>query len=202
MTKLSLTDDCILVRLTECPPLPTGFSCSKEPAIDTFFHEDYADYEAQLLGNSYGYYLVEDPSKLVAAFTVANSALVLDFLQSARKNKINKAIPRIKQRRQYPALLLCQVVVFDEFLSCKIGDELLAMIKEFAYNLNRSTACRYLIVEAVNKSKVVKFYERNGFALLYSSEQEEIKKTNRKLTPEGNLTTRLMMYDLLFAQTN
>ncbi len=63
--------------------------------------------------------------------------------------------------------------------------------------LNKTTACRYLIVEAVNKQKVLDFYERNGFVYLYSSEQDEINKTNRKLNSEDQLPTRLMMYDLL-----
>ena len=112
----SLIDQCTFLSLTECPPSDNCvYHCAKEPQIDIFFHEDYADYEKQLLGKSYAYYLNQDKNQLVAAFTIANSALVLDFLQSARKNKINKAIPRVKQRRQYPALLIAQLAVFDDF---------------------------------------------------------------------------------------
>lgn len=191
-------DDCRFVHLTECPPsVGCVYHCSREPQIDTFFHEDYADYEHQLLGKTYAYYLKDNPKKLVAAFTIANSALVLDFLQSARKNKINKGIPRVKQRRQYPALLIAQLAVFDEFAEHKLGDELVKQIRQYALLLNESTACRYLIVEAVNKEKVIRFYERNGFNLLYSSELEEQDKMKRKLDENGNLSTRLMMYDLL-----
>ena len=190
--------DCRFVHLTECPPsADCVYHCSKEPQIDTFFHEDYADYENQLLGKTFAYFLKADSNKLVAAFTIANSALVLDFLQSSRKNKINKGVPRVKQRRQYPALLIAQIAVFEEFAEYRIGDELVKRIKEYALFLNNSTACRYLIVEAVNKEKVISFYERNGFNLLYSSEQEEQDKMKRKLDEKGNLSTRLMMYDLL-----
>ena len=197
MNSFSLETHCRFVRLTECPPFGADYCCSKEPQIDTFFHEDFTDYEAQLLGNTYGYYLKDNPQKLIAAFTIANSALVLDFLQSSRKNKINQNIPRVKQRRQYPALLLCQVAVFDEFAGHHLGDELLDLVKKLTLLLNQTTACRYLIVEAVNKQKVIDFYVRNGFTLLYSSEQDEIDKTKRKLDKEGYLPTRLMMYDML-----
>ena len=194
----SLMDDCTFTSLTANPPSDDCvYHCIKEPQIDIFFHEDYSDYEKQLLGKSYACYLKDDKTQLVAAFTVANSALVLDFLQSARKNKINKGIPRVKQRRQYPALLIAQLAVFDAFVQYKVGDELLNIIKEYAFRLNHSTACRYLIVEAVNKEKVIRFYERNGFNLLYSSEQEEQDKMKRKLDENGHLSTRLMMFDLL-----
>ena len=67
---------------------------------------------------------------------------------------------------------------------------------------NDSTACRYLIVEAVNKDKVIHFYERNGFNLLYSSEREEQEKMKRKVDENGILSTRLMIYDLLLNQSN
>lgn len=198
MISITLTDDCHLVHLTETPP-PDGsvYACQREPKIDVFFHDDYYDYEEQMLGNTYGYFLNSDPTKLVAAFTVASSALVLDFLQSAKKNKINKSIPRIKQRRQYPALLICQLAVFDEFSASKLGDEMLQHIKDFAILVNNTVACRYLIVEAVNKPKVIEYYQRNGFNLLYSSEEQEILKSKRKLDDDGHLTTRQMLYDLM-----
>ena len=194
---LSLKQDCFFTRLTNNNLPSAEYHCVREPQIETFFHDDFADYEQQLLGNTYAYRLKADPTKVVAAFTIANSALVLDFLQSSRKNKINKDIPRVKQRRQYPALLIAQLAVFDEFAQYKVGGEMLTLIKHFALLINETTACRYLIVEAVNHEKVLAFYERNGFNLLYSSEQDEQAKMNRKLTEDGRLSTRLMMCDML-----
>lgn len=204
---MTLADDCFFVHLTECPPSADAqYSVSKEPAINTFFHSDYAEYEQELMGRTYAFYLKENDrgeafnsSKPVAAFTIANSALVMDFLQSARRNKINQGVPRVKQRRQYPALLICQLAVFDEFAGCGLGDELLNAIKDFALMLNETTACHYLIVEAVNKPKVLDFYQRNDFSLLYSSEEVELEKTHRKTDENGLLKTRLMMYDMMLS---
>lgn len=204
---MTLAEDCFFVRLTKCPPAEGAqYSVSKEPQIDTFFHEDYIEYEQELMGNTYAYYLKADKagqlfdnSKPVAAFTIANSALVMDLLQSARKNKINQGVPRVKQRRQYPALLICQLAVFDEFVGNRLGDELLNVIKDFALILNETTACHYLIVEAVNKPKVLDFYQRNDFIPLYSSEEIELEKTRRKTDDKGRLKTRLMMYDMMLS---
>lgn len=204
---MTLVDDCFFVHLTKCPPAKDAcYSVSKEPQIDAFFHEDYIEYEQELMGNTYAYYLKSndanqlfDNTKPVAAFTIANSALVMDFLQSARKNKINQGVPRVKQRRQYPALLICQLAVFDEFVGNRLGDELLNIIKDFALILNETTACHYLIVEAVNKPKVLDFYQRNDFSPLYSSEEIELEKTHRKTDDNGRLKTRLMMYDMMLS---
>ncbi len=196
----SLIDKCTFVSLTEFPLSDKCvYHCQKAPQIDVFFHDDFRDYEKQLLGKSYAFYLKENKDQLVAAFTIANSALILDFLQSSRKNRINKGIPRIKQRRQYPALLIAQLAVFDDFAQYKVGDELLDFIKEYAYRLNHSTACRYLMVDALNEEKVIRYYERNHFSLLYSSEEEERDKMKRKLDENGNLATRLMIFDLLLS---
>jgi Golgi nucleoside diphosphatase len=198
----SLKDECVFESLTLCPP-PAGaeYHCVKEPKIDEFFHVDYVDYEKQLLGKSYGYYLKNDKSKLVAAFAIANSALFLDTLQSSKKNKINKEIPRVKQRRQYPALLICQLAVFDEFSSLHIGNQVMNDIKNLAILLNKTTASRFLLVEAVNEEKVLKYYENNGFDYLYSTEEIEIEKTHRPVDEEkGKLATRLMKYDMMLAR--
>ena len=197
----SLVDECVFKNLTHNPPTATAeYHCKKEPKIDEFFHLDYADYEKQLLGKTYGYYLNGDQSQLVSAFTIANSALVLDFLQSSKKNTINKAIPRAKQRRQYPALLICQLAVFDSFSHLHIGDQVMNQIKHLALLLNESTSFRFLIVEAVNKKKVLQYYTDNGFEFLYSTEEIEREKTHRPVDEEtGKLATRLMKFDMMLA---
>lgn len=194
-----INEQCVFESLTKCPPSQDAeYHCAREPKIDEFFHVDYKDYEEQLLGKSYGYYLKEDKKKLVAAFSIANSALFLDTLQSARKNKINKEIPRVKHRRQYPALLICQLVVFDEFAPLHIGDQVMNDIKNLAIFLNETTASRFLLVEAVNKEKVLNFYEANGFDYLYSSEEIEKSMTRRPIDEKtGKLFTRLMKYDMM-----
>jgi len=195
--RLILERDCTFVHLVDCPP-PSDcvYTCKKEAKIDTFFHQDFPEYEREQLGTTYGYYLGEERKQLVAAFTIANSALILDFLQSARKNKVNKEIPRVKQRRQYPALLICQLAVFDEFKGMDLGDQVLDHISQLGLILGRQCACRFLLVEAVNKPKVIDFYSRNGFVMMYSSEDVEIEKMKRKVDEDGHLATRLMMMDL------
>lgn len=199
---ISLENDCEFVHLVECPPPSDySYSCAKEPKIDLFFHKDYIEYENEQLGTTYGYYLEENTEgethkELVAAFTVANSALILDLLQSSKKNKVNKEIPHVKHRRQYPALLICQLAVFDEFNGLNLGDQIIDHIVQLALIFSRQCACRFLLVESVNRPKVISFYERNGFTLLYTDESSEIEKTRRKLNDNGHLNTRLMMFDL------
>ena len=196
--ELSLEQDCVFVNMTQNPPSASAkYRCEKEPKIDEFFHSDYADYDMQMLGKTYAYYLKRDPNEVVAAFTIANSALVIDLLPSSRKNKINQEIPHAKHRRQYPALLLCQFAVFDDYAGNRIGAEVTQQIKNLALLLNSTTGCRFLMVEAVNKPEVLKFYERNKFLYLYSTEADEISSSKRKVDENGRLYTRVMYYDMI-----
>ena len=50
------------------------------------------------------------------------------------------------------------------------------------------------VVDSYNNEKTIRFYERNGFKLLYKSEAEE--KTFLGLAPEERLMTRFMFFDL------
>ena len=68
------------------------------------------------------------------------------------------------------------------------------------------TGCRFAIVDAKNESKILHFYERNGFNYLFPHEVDEDLYTKppkdeqdakeRKLNPR-KLRTRLMFSDLL-----
>ena len=57
------------------------------------------------------------------------------------------------------------------------------------------TACRYLTVDAYNNESTLKFYEKNGFKTIFSTDKQE--KEYIGLPPERDLKTRLMYFDLL-----
>ena len=87
--------------IDSCQP----FSCGN-PDLDEFFMEDSANYAEKLLGKTYCYLLVENPSIIIGAFTLSNDSVRVDQLPNSRKKKINDAIPREKQMRRYPAVLI------------------------------------------------------------------------------------------------
>lgn len=199
-----MLEQCDFMELTEevlqqCK----GFTC-KDEDITEFFTQDYADYAYQLLGKSYCF-VKPDTSEIVCAFTVANSSVKVDSLPSNLRNKLNRKIPNAKRRPQYPAVLVGQLAVSDLFSGHHVGDELLDFIKSWFIDPLNKTGCRYVIVDAVNHSKVFEYNQRNGFKFLFSSDEEEWTFLHNKglepTTPIEPMKTRLMYFDLIYLRT-
>ncbi len=200
MVKSFLDSECEFWRMTEglvarCKP----FSCIKDKHINKFFHEEYSDYEYQMLGKTYCF-VTREEQKIVAAFSIANSSVRVDNMPKSKRNKLNRKIPFSKQRSQYPAVLVAQLAVFDDFGGNDIGKEVLDFIKSWFIDPLNKTGCRYVIVDAVNTPKVLKFYQDNGFDFIFSSDEEEMRymsKAEQVTDGEVFRETRLMVYDLM-----
>lgn len=177
-----------------------SFTCEKNKDIEEFFLSEFADYESQLLGKSYCFVKEDASKKVVCAFTVANTSIVVGSLPNNRRNKINRTIPNQKRKSQYPAVLIGQLAVFDDFSGKRIGDELLDFIKSWFIDPMNKTGCRYLVVDAVNQTKVLDFYKRNGFEFVFQTDKDELKQMIR-MTGRGATDTirktRLMFFDLI-----
>ena len=169
----------------------SNFSCKHDKDIEQFFKRDFEYYEKQLLGKSYGFVKTKPSFELVAAFTVSNSMLPVVNFPKSIKNRINRQIPNSKRNSQYPAVLVGQLAVFDSFAGKHIGDEVLSFIKSWFIDPLNKTGCRYIIVDAVNNDKVIKFYKRNGFKFIFDNIEDEIEYMKLDLEPEYK-HTRLM----------
>ena len=53
---------------------------------------------------------------------------------------------------------------------------------------------RFLVVDAINNEKVIEYYQRNDFRLMFRTDEEELIATGKN--PEDSLSTRMMYYDL------
>jgi GNAT superfamily N-acetyltransferase len=102
-----------------------------------------------------------------------------------------------KPLRRYPGVLIGRLGVNSEFAGKGIGSETLDFIKGWFFSSTNKTGCRFVIVDAVNKPKVITFYEKNGFHSLFSTEEQEFLYTGGKKGQLVELTTRLMYFDLL-----
>lgn len=121
-------------------------------------------------------------------------------MPKSKRNKLNRKIPFSKQRSQYPAVLVAQLAIFDEFVGLHLGKEVLDMIKAWFIDPLNKTGCRYLVVDAVNTPKVLQFYRDNGFDFIFSSDEEEMQYLSQAVCAEdGNIfrETRLMVFDLI-----
>lgn len=195
-----LESECEFWKMTEslaaqCMP----YVCSKDKQINRFFHDEFTDYDFQMLGKTYCF-VTSDKQKMVAAFTIANSSVRVDNMPKSKRNKLNRKIPFAKQRSQYPAVLVAQLAVFDGFSGMNIGKDVIDFIKSWFISPLNKTGCRYLVVDAVNKHKVLQFYIDNGFDFIFSSDEEEMQymsKAEQVADSDVYRETRLMLFDLM-----
>lgn len=189
-----LSEHCAFAHLTEdLAERLQGFSCEKELAIADFFRDEAVLNERQLLSRSYCFYLPET-MEAVCAFCVSNSNISTRTMPVDIKEEFVAGIPDDKRRSFYPATLIGQLAVFDNFRHEHVGDEFLSLIKVWIMTEANHIGFRYLVVDAVNHPHVISYYERNGFVTLFKDEKTE--KEYRGIYGRKPLRTRFMTYDL------
>ena len=150
------------------------YTCKKDADIEEFFKSEFKDYNRQLLGKSYCFLTREEVPRLACAFTLSNSSVRVDRLSNKKRNKINRDIPNSKRRSQYPAVLIGQLAVMDDFHGIDLGTKVMDFIKSWFIDPHNKTGCRYIVVDAVNQKNVLEFYENNGFKYIFASDEEEM----------------------------
>lgn len=172
------------------------FSCGNDD-LDDFFRNDATRYAHFLMGKTYCFRLITNPTKIVCAFTISNDSIRIYDLPRSRKDYMKSITHHEKPLKRYPGVLLGRLGVNNEFARHGIGSEVLDFIKGWFFSSNNKTGCRFVIVDAVNNPNVIAFYQKNGFQMLFSSEQQEMAYTVGKKATTTTIDTRLMYYDLL-----
>jgi hypothetical protein len=172
----------------------SNFNCEHND-LNEFFNNEAIFYSNQLLGKSYCFVLQEDPSFIVCAFTVSNDSINVNIIPGSRKQKVNKDIPRTKQMKRYPAVLIGRLGVNKDFKGKHIGSELMGFIKSWFIDPYNKTGCRYIVVDSYNEDGPLKYYISNNFEYLFSTEEQEAKSSG--MQEKDHLLTRLMYFDLI-----
>lgn len=189
-----LTDQCTFKPITdELLTRLNDFKCHHEEDISEFFKLKAVIAAEEMMSKSYCFY-DDKTNDMVAAFCVLNTSLPTENLPNYARRNINKNVKYEKQRKHYPATLIGQFVVFDVFAGMHLGDEFLMFVLFWIIENAQSMGNRFVIVDAINNEKVIRFYERNGFKIMFRSVEEEISATGKQ--GATSLPTRMMFADL------
>lgn len=170
------------------------FNCDHKDLND-FFSKDSTHYSSQLLGKTYCFTLDGDDKDIVAAFTISNDSIKTTNMQGSRKKAVQKEIPREKTMRSYPAVLIGRLGININYQKGGIGTELMDFIKSWFTDGKNKTGCRFIVVDAYNEDRPKKYYLKNGFLFLFTTEGQE--KEYLGLPANHVLSTRLMYFDLI-----
>jgi GNAT superfamily N-acetyltransferase len=186
-----LTTECELVALSFEFPL-VDFDCS-DMDLNDFFNHDADKWQSQMLGNTYFFRHLET-GKAVCAFTVSSDGLKAYTLPNSRRKKVNAFIPNEKSLQSYPAILIGRLGVASVFAGHGLGAQLMEFIKSWCF-YTYPDFFRFLLVDAYNQPAVLDYYQRNEFAFVFSTEEQEQKY--KKPETADHLHTRFMFYDMI-----
>ena len=133
-------------------------------------------------------YLFMEAENIVAFFTISNNCLKDLGEDKGYDKKVWKRfhkkvnIPHVKQIKQYPAILVGRLGVDKKFQRTGIAYQLLTFIKGWVLT-DHKPACRFLILDAYNQEKQIKYYTKNEFLFLLDNDEKK--------------NTRLMYFDML-----
>lgn len=145
-----------------------GFNCG-DTDLNDFLVSDALNYQNELLAVTY--LLIDKQSTVSAFFSLSNDALKdQDF---EKWNSLSRKIPNRKRRKDYPAVKIVRIGVDVSFTGQGIGSEIVFFIKNW-FTTENKTGCRFLLVDAYNRTEVLSFYERNDFS--YLTEKDINKK--------------------------
>jgi GNAT superfamily N-acetyltransferase len=186
-----LGNECTFYRLS--PEQPIAYFDCGNAELNEFLNQDAIKYQDQLLGSTY-YFRHKKTGKIVCAFSLSPDGLNTSSLPGSRRKKVKELIPREKPLKSYPAILIGRLGVSLDFAGQGIGSQLLDFIRFFCFT-NQPQFCRFLLVDAYNEPDVLKFYLKNDFFLVFSTEEQEREYYQRKNAEP--LRTRFMFYDMI-----
>lgn len=202
MTIEQLLAECDIVRassekLAQCNP----FSCDDED-LDEFFAKDCIVNQKRLLGKNYLFVLKKSPNTIVSAFSLSNDSIRLTnrITDEYKELFLDDTDLRDKTLKRFPAVLIGRLGTNKEFARRGYGTAIMDFIKVL-FRTNNRTGCRFIIVDALNRTETLHYYKKNGFRYLIDDEQLEAKYMGIGVN-RLPLNTRLMYFDLLKIKVN
>ena len=180
--------------LAECE----HFSCGIDD-LDECFQKDAIRYTQRMVSRSYAFRPKSNPQQIACAFSVSNDSLRMTDLSNRKQEAFREENDlREKRLKRYPGILIGRLAVNKAIAHQGIGTALMNFIKRWL-GRGGKTGYRFLIVDARNAPDALAYYEKNGFAYLFASEEEESRSTrkDKAVVPQN---TRLMFFDLMDLQ--
>lgn len=171
------------------------FSCG-DADLDDFFKNDVFLNEEELLGKSYCWINRSNQREIVAIATLSYDGIKTYMLDRPSKNAFQRKIPQQKRYRSYPAVLIGRLGVNLAFQGggLNTGSQLMEALKYWFIDENNKAACRYVIVDAYNSERTLRYYEKNGFKPLYKTEEGE--RSAFGISEGEELKSRIYYFDL------
>ena len=139
------------------------FSC-EDSDLDEFFSKDAFLYETELLGKTYAWITIADPSNILGLVTLANDSVKAQFIAGSARNRLQRSITNAKRGMNYPAVLIGRLGVSSEYRGkgLNIGSQILDFLKGWFRSFDNKTGCRLLLLTLTTTKRLCIFMKRTG----------------------------------------
>jgi hypothetical protein len=135
------------------------FSCTRNIDLQDFLYNKAVTFEKNLRSRTY-LYIDNTTQEVVAYFTITISTLHTDSISP----EVIKLLDGYKDDvASIPCFLIGQLGKSDKFEPRKIGEYILDDAIEIIDRSQQSLGGRFILLDAINKEQVIKFYEANAF---------------------------------------
>jgi len=190
---MNIVKDCDFLDLSS-NDLIVDFDCG-DSDLNDFFNIDALNYQNQWLGRTH-FFRHNETKKIVCAFSLSADSVKTVLLPNSRRKKVRELIPHEKNLQSYPAFLIGRLGVDKSFEKQGIGSQLLEYVKYHCVGKYPKFG-RFLVVDAYNNPEVLDFYQKNDFAFVFSTEQQEKDNLKKSLSDSETLHSRQMFFDLM-----
>lgn len=150
-----------------------SFDCG-DPDLNDYFRNDALLNKESLVGQPYFLHIADDDQTPVALLDLCNDAV---RKHGSKRHPGYSDVAEIEPAKQYeflPAVKITRFGVNAAYQGHGIGSHSMNMLKTLFTTENR-TGCRFLTVDAYNRSSVINFYQKNDFK--FFSDKDMTKDT-------------------------
>ena len=121
---------------------------------------------------------LEGESGIVGYFSLS-----ADAVQLSDGEAFHLSLPFKAPTSFFPAVKLTKLAVATSFQGNGLGSQLINSVMGLAFALSQAAAVRLLTVDALNKTDVIRFYERNGFIECAQDSRMRREQKNKRTIP-------------------
>ncbi len=145
-----------------------SFKCSKNKDLEEFLHRKALDFGKR--GTSKTHLLIKDDI-VIGYFTLSMKPILTEGIS---KEVIKRIDGFSKNRKCIYFYLIGQLGLHDDYIGKGIGEFLLFNAIDLIEQAHASIGGRYILVDAYACTPVIHFYERNGFTLLATEDENSM----------------------------
>ncbi|MCB4758101.1 MAG: hypothetical protein LGB02_01815 [Sulfurovum sp.] len=135
------------------------FSCARNRDLQDFLYNNAVTFEKNLRSRTY-LYINNTTQEVAAYFTITINTLHTDSISP----EVIELLDGYKNDvASIPCFLIGQLGKSDKFEPRKIGEYILNDAIEIIDQSQKSLGGRFILLDAINKEQVIKFYEANAF---------------------------------------